>query len=307
MLLNFLNKEGSLLNIYILPNLKKDNSEKYVRKAAGILKCNSTELSMSEKYSSDFSDVDFITFSKEDELASKCDIILAVGGDGTILKASAIACKYNKPILGLNCGRLGFMCTLEHNELNLLNNLCNGDYVIQKRIMLDGKIIKTDGGIKTFTALNDIVVSKPFHSKISDFEVSKSGKIVSSIRADGLIFSTPTGATAYSLSAGGPIIEPDMECIEFTPICPHSLLSRTMIFSKSSKLTVKFFTNSDECFGLSVDGVTKDDISSQDILTISASEKYIKLIDIKGGSFFDSVNSKLMRPLKAVMEDSDNV
>lgn len=295
------------MNIYILPNLKKDNSELYIRNAVRILRNNNAVLSMSEKYQADFSDLGFIEFSSEDELVSKCDIILAVGGDGTILKASSAASKYKKPILGLNCGRLGFMCTLEHNELDLLNNLCKGDYVIQKRIMLDGEIRKQNGEKKTFTALNDIVVSKPPHSKISDFEVSKSGKVVSSIRADGLIFSTPTGATAYSLSAGGPIIEPDMECIEFTPICPHSLLSRTLIFSKSSKLKVKFFTNSSECFGLSVDGNTSDDISSKDVLTISASDKFIELIDIKGGSFFDSVNSKLMRPLKAIMEDSENV
>lgn len=295
------------MNIFIFPNLKKDNCEKYVREAIDILKKNEAELSMECKYKSVFSDLNFITFSKIDELASKCDIILAVGGDGTILKSSAVACKYDKPILGLNCGRLGFMCTLEHSDIELLNNICNSDFEIQNRIMLDGVVTKSNGEQKMYTALNDIVVSKPQHSKISDFEVSKSGKVVSSIRADGLIFSTPTGATAYSLSAGGPIIEPDMECIEFTPICPHSLLSRTLIFSKSSKLFVKFYTNSDECFGLSVDGVSKEDISSQDVLTISASEKYIKLIDIKGGSFFDSVNSKLMRPLKAVMEDSDNV
>lgn len=295
------------MNIYIFPNLQKDNSELYIRKAVDILRKNNAELFMLKKYQTDFSDLDFITFLDEDKLVSQCDVILAVGGDGTILKASSVASMYEKPILGLNCGRLGFMCTLEHNELELLENLCKGDYVINKRIMLDGEITKKDGSKKIFTALNDIVVSKPPHSKISDFEVSKSGKIVSSIRADGLIFSTPTGATAYSLSAGGPIIEPDMECIEFTPICPHSLLSRTMIFSKASKLSVKFFTNSDECFGLSVDGVTKDDISSKETLTISSSEKHIKLIDIKGGSFFDSVNSKLMRPLKAVMEDSDNV
>lgn len=295
------------MNIFIFPNLKKDNCEKYVREAVDILIKNGAELSMEFKYKSVFSDLNFITFSKIDELASKCDIILAVGGDGTILKSSAAACKYDKPILGLNCGRLGFMCTLEHSDIELLNNICNSDFEIQNRIMLDGVVTKSNGEQKMFTALNDIVVSKPQHSKISDFEVSKSGKVISSIRADGLIFSTPTGATAYSLSAGGPIIEPDMECIEFTPICPHSLLSRTLIFSKASKLFVKFYTNSDECFGLSVDGVSKEDISSQDVLTISASEKYIKLIDIKGGSFFDSVNSKLMRPLKAVMEDSDNV
>ncbi len=295
------------MNIYILPNLQKDNSGFYVREAVKILKENNAELSMSEKYLTDFSDLNIIEFSDEEKLVSNCDIILAVGGDGTILKASLAASKYDKPILGLNCGRLGFMCTLEHNELDLLNNLCKNNFDVQKRIMLDGEVIKQDGSKKSFTALNDIVVSKPPHSKISDFEVSKSGKVVTSIRADGLIFSTPTGATAYSLSAGGPIIEPDMECIEFTPICPHSLLSRTMIFSKTSKLSVKFFTNSNECFGLSVDGVTNDDISSKDILKISASDKYIKLIDIKGGSFFDAVNSKLMRPLKAVMEDSDNV
>ncbi len=296
-----------MLNIFISPNLNKDNSERYTREAIKLLKNHNAELSVSDKYKAVFSELDFIRFSDEEDLISQCDIILAVGGDGTILKTAYKASKYEKPILGLNCGRLGFMCMLEHDELELLNNLFIGDYEIQKRIMLDGEIIKKNGKTKAFRALNDIVVSKPPHSKISDFEISKSGKIVSSIRADGLIFSTPTGATAYSLSAGGPIIEPDMECIEFTPICPHSLLSRTLIFSRSSKLSVKFYTNSGERFGLSVDGVTEDDISSEDILNITASEKYIKLIDIKGGSFFDSVNSKLMRPLKAVMEDNDNV
>ena len=138
------------MNIYILPNLKKDKSELYVREAAKILEQNGAELSMSEKYKTDFSDITFIEFSDEDRLVSKCDIILAVGGDGTILKASLSASKYDKPILGLNCGRLGFMCTLEHNEIDLLNNLCNGDFAVQKRIMLDGEINRQDGRKKVF-------------------------------------------------------------------------------------------------------------------------------------------------------------
>ena len=143
------------MNIYILPNFKKDNSELYVRNAVSILRKNNAELSMPKKYQADFSDLDFIEFSNEDELVSKCDIILAVGGDGTILKASAAASKYDKPILGLNCGRLGFMCTLEHNELELLDNLCNGDYEFQRRIMLDGEIFKPNGENKTFNILPD--------------------------------------------------------------------------------------------------------------------------------------------------------
>ena len=244
-----------------------------------------------------------VVFLDVETCAEKCDIIIAVGGDGTILSASNLACLCNKRLLGINCGRLGFMANLEYNELELLNNLLNGNFSTEKRMMLD--IVVNRKGIKeSYTVLNDVVISKPGKSKIADFSVVKNGIPVSHIRADGVIFSTPTGATAYSLSAGGPIIEPDMECFEFTPICPHTLLSRTIIFSKNTKLTVGFSSScGDASFNIFADGTELDSIASDDSVEISLSDRYIELIDIKGGSFFNSVTNKLMKPLKSISEE----
>ena len=154
----------------------------------------------------------------------------------------------------------------------------------------------------TFHALNDVVISKRHNSKIADFEVSKEGVIISSLRADGIIFSTPTGATAYSMSAGGPIIEPDLECIEFTQICPHSLFARSMVFSASSELTVRCHANLDAKAMVTVDGENVFEIGVNDRIIVQRSEYSIELIDLIGGSFFNSVNSKLMQPLKGMRE-----
>lgn len=289
------------MKAYLIPNLSKNNSYSYTLEAVDVLLKSGISIFMSNSLIVNFSKVESkITFDEEDKLIIDADIIICIGGDGTILNSAPLAAKYKKPLLGINCGNLGFMCTIEHNDIHLLKHLAKGEYEEKKRIMIDAVVTKSDGTKTTYTALNDIVISKPHHSKISDFEISKDGLLVSSVRADGLIFSTPTGSTAYSLSAGGPILEDEMECIEFTPICVHSLMSRSIVFSKNSKLIVKLFTNCDQTFGFSFDGILCDDLTKDDTITISMSDKYIKLIDIKGGSYFDAINNKLMKPIKAI-------
>ncbi len=291
--------------VFIFPNLDKKNCDKTVRSACEFLSQRDVTIYMSEFYEVRFSDIKGIVFEDENICAERCDIIIAIGGDGTILSASSLACEYQKKLLGINCGRLGFMATLEHDELYLLENLLSGSYHTEKRHMLDVLIKRKDSSDR-ISVLNDIVISKPAKMKIADFVVKKSDCYVSHLRADGLIFSTPTGATAYSLSAGGPILEPDMECFEFTPICPHTLLSRTMIFSKNTSLEVSFennYENKEQSLCLIADGNELDTISSSDRVYISMSDKFIELIDIRGGNFFMSVTNKLMRPLKSSEEE----
>lgn len=292
------------MNVFLMPNLDKKNCYDTVISVSKFFYFHSVNVFMSEFYEAKFSGLTGVTFDDEDTCARKCDIIIAVGGDGTILSASSLAYLHQKKLLGINCGRLGFMANLEHDELELLENLLNGNFSTEKRMMLDVVINRKDKKEK-YIVLNDIVISKPFQSKIADFVVNKNGIPVSHIRADGVIFSTPTGATAYSLSAGGPIIEPDMECFEFTPICPHTLLSRTMIFSKNTKLTVSFSSSSEceELFNLTADGTELDKIKSDESMEVSLSSHFIELIDIKGGSFFNSVTNKLMKPLKSISEE----
>ena len=291
------------MHIFIFPNLDKKNCEKTVRFACDFLSAHGAKIYMSEEYEKSFCDIKAVQFMEESLCAEKCDIIIAIGGDGTILSASSLACEHKKKLLGINCGRLGFMATLEHDELHLLNNLLDGNYHTEKRHMLDVVIQKRDKS-KRISVLNDIVISKSERTKIADFMVRKSDCCVSHLRADGLIFSTPTGATAYSLSAGGPILEPDMECFEFTPICPHTLMSRTMIFSKNTSLEVSFesFEGNEQSLCIIADGNELGTLDISDRVYISMSDKFIELIDIRGGNFFMSVTNKLMRPLKSPEE-----
>ncbi len=292
------------MNVFIMPNLDKKNCYDTVISASKFFYSHSVCVFMSTSYETKFSGLLGVTFDVEDICAQKCDIIIAVGGDGTILSASSLACFHRKKLLGINCGRLGFMANLEHDELELLENLLDGNFSTEKRMMLD-VIVNRKNEKEKHIALNDIVISKPMQSMIADFIVTKNDIPVSHIRADGVIFSTPTGATAYSLSAGGPIIEPDMECFEFTPICPHTLLSRTMIFSRNTKLTVRFSSSvgCEASFNLTADGMELNTITSDESVEVSLSSNYIELIDIKGGSFFNSVTNKLMKPLKSISEE----
>lgn len=219
-----------------------------------------------------------------------CDMIITIGGDGTILHHGKNAAKLNKPLIGINTGTLGFMTGLEIGELDLLKRLgSKKNYSICSRMMFDVEVNN-----ETYLALNDAVFLKDLDSKLPQFKVSASGSTVSEIRADGIILSTPTGSTAYALSAGGPIIEPWLNCIEFTPICAHTLFGRPMIFSAENPVTVEF----DRKVFLSVDGDKGIKLAKNGLATIKKSSLKLSLIDLKGGSFYTSVHDKLMKPLK---------
>lgn len=286
------------MNIFIFPNLGKANCKEYVVKAFEVLSDNGCTVFIENEYKSAFSSLEGLVFDSYDNCISECDVVVAVGGDGTILKCAIDCAKNNKAVLGINCGRLGFMASLEHTQIDRLEKLVKGEIRHSKRMLINAEITDKSGKKLSFCALNDVVLSKSENCKIADFEVSRNGQVVSSLRADGIIFSTPTGSSAYSMSAGGPIIEPDMECIEFTQICAHSLFARTMIFGTSSVITAKCKTRDDAYAKVVVDGNTVYKLSDFDTITIKCSDDHVDIIDINGDSFFTSVNKKLMQPLK---------
>jgi NAD+ kinase len=286
------------MKIFIYPNLLKQNSRRYTEEACGVLISENAELCMEDCYREVFGDLYDIAYRPLEECVSDCDVIVVTGGDGTILRCSSYASRYNKPILGINCGTLGFMASLEYTEIEKLRLLCRGEYTVTDRMMLSVTVRRENGETLSADALNDAVITKGEDCKIADFEVKKSGSVISSLRADGVIFSTATGATAYSLSAGGPIIEPDMECIEFSQICAHSLFARSIVFSPNTSLSVHCHCHNDSHSILTVDGAQLAKISNRDIVLIKRSELVTSIIDITGGSFFPTVNRKLMTPLK---------
>ena len=172
-----------------------------------------------------------------EELFKVCDIAITVGGDGTIIHAAKYAAHFDKPLIGVNVGRLGFAADIEIDGISELTRILNGDYSVEERILFDVEVIK-NGVSKNYLAVNDAVIARGQLSKIIDLQVTLDNEEIAKYRADGLLFSTPTGSTAYSLSAGGPIIAPQLDCILMTPVCPHSLFSRSVIFDGNSVLTV---------------------------------------------------------------------
>ena len=281
------------MNVLICANLKKDKSREIVLQVSRILNQNNITVFLDENYKT-IVNQSYIVYGKEEEMLSQCDMLITVGGDGTILKWGRKAAACNKPLLGVNTGRLGFMATLECDELIKLSKLKDKDYTISKRMLLN--ITLSNG--ENYLAVNDIVFSKTRYSKLPEFCVCAGDFEVTKIRADGIIFSTPTGSTAYSLSAGGPIISPDANCIEFTPLCAHSLFGRPMIFADDTEITVSFSAYENSGVIISVDGDDDIDFAEGETATIRKSELSLELIDINGGSFYNSVHNKLMRSLK---------
>ncbi|MCH5323660.1 MAG: NAD(+)/NADH kinase [Eubacterium sp.] len=280
------------MKAFICSNLKKNNSMDTVSRLCKELNALGSTPMMAEEFDKYFSD-EKIVFGNEEQLIKECDLLITVGGDGTILKWGRKAAAANKPLLGINTGRLGFMATLECDELHKLKKLADGDYSISRRMLLDVTVAG-----QTYIAVNDIVFSKSRFAKLPEFAVSTGDFEVTKIRADGIIFSTPTGSTAYSLSAGGPIIQPDAECIEFTPLCAHTLFGRPMIFSAGSDLKVSFSGYENSEVILSIDGDDDINIVEGETVSIRKSDLVLNLIDIDGGSFYEAVHNKLMRPLK---------
>lgn len=285
-----------ILKIVLFPNFGKKNALSTAIKCCDILNDLGTEIFAADCYKTEFAEKNFVKFGKIEEIAEKCDIIIAIGGDGTILKASAYASSFDKPLMGINTGRLGFMASMEIDELDMLSRLKTRDYTVETRMMIDAAVMRDSKIISEHTALNDVVISR-LYSKITDYTVFTDGIAVSSIRSDGMVFATPTGSTAYALSAGGPILEPCTECIQLTPICPHSLFSRTMVFTAERTLEVRHYADDDLVY-FSVDGKKNCQILKNDTLIIKKSLKKLRLIDIKGNSFFNAVNNKLMNPIK---------
>jgi NAD+ kinase len=227
----------------------------------------------------------------ESEIYSSAEIIVVLGGDGTILHTAKKASDYDKPVLGVNIGRLGFMAGLEINELEKLNVLLNGDFSIDERMLLKIEFDRRPGTV--YYALNDAVVSRGALSRIIDIEMSCDGRFAGGYRADGVVVSTPTGSTAYSLSAGGPVIDPSLESIAVTPICPHSLISRTVLFKPEKVIGLKVKDLKETEAYLTVDGQDSVKLDENEEVLISRAKRKAKLIKIKDTAFYEVLYNKL--------------
>lgn len=224
-----------------------------------------------------------------DEIIEKCDVIISVGGDGTIIHAA----KFGKPILGINAGRIAFMAGLEPTELDMLSKLVDGNYEIDRRMMLKAEVCDENGNaLSTHYCVNDAVVARGLQIKMDDFTIEHNGEILNNYTADGIIIATPTGSTAYSLSAGGPVVDPQIESILLTPICTHSLFSRSLIFKPDSEFKIYSSKEGSE-IGLSCDGESTIFVNDKCYVKITRAQMCGEFIRIKNDNFLEILNRKL--------------
>ena len=233
-----------------------------------------------------------IRFSRLDRELPGADMLVCFGGDGTLLHTAKTATRQGIPVLGVNIGTMGFMAELESGELSQLARIANDDYTIDNRMMLDVTVHRDRDIIFHDLCLNDVAITKGAVARIVHLKVQCDGVQAMECGGDGIIVATPTGSTAYSLSAGGPIVEPDAHSILITPICAHDVASRCIVVSDKRTVSVTMTQNARRNAYLSVDGGRTLRMNMGDVATIRTSNLCTKLVRLKDRSFFDVVNMK---------------
>lgn len=270
----------------VLPNLDKRGAVEIVEKMSVIFRNNGVTALLPDSICAS----GYKLVPKE-EICKQADVIITVGGDGTIIRYAKLAAQYDKAVLGINAGRLGFLAMLEGNQLELLDRLKAGNYTVEERMTLDVTVTENGKEIGNYSALNDVVITSGFISRLIDITAFIDEESIY-YRADGLIISTPTGSTAYSMSAGGPIVDPTTENIILTPICSHSLNAKPIIFGSNKEIRFRATTSKRCEIYLSVDGRKALTIKPGIEITVKKSEKSVKLIKLNGRSFYSTLSEK---------------
>lgn len=285
------------MTVVLSPNPYRDRGLKAAQSAKRILEQNGVEVMVCLPFTLEEGSrvelpkgVDFVPLK---EGLAKADILVCFGGDGTILHAAKDAEVYKVPILGVNMGSVGFMAELEYGELSQLSKLPAGRYSIEERMMLDVRAVRGGKTIFHDVALNDAVVTKGAVARVVDLSVYGDKVLISEFAGDGVIVSTPTGSTAYAMSAGGPIVEPTAQSIIFTPICAHALQAKAFVLDSERLVSVRMGVNSRKSAYLSVDGGRAFKLLPTDRVEITKSQRQTRLVKLTGRSFYELINQKL--------------
>ena len=280
--------------VILTPNPYRDKNFRTVREAMTVLKESGMDVRVCLPCDVDksFDLPKDIYFSRLDRELPKADLVVCFGGDGTILHMAKAATRYDIPILGVNIGTMGFMAELESSELQELRRLATGECSIDRRMMLDVTVMRDRDIIFHDICLNDAAITKGAVARIVHLGVQCDGVQALECGGDGIIVATPTGSTAYNLSAGGPIVEPEAHSIIITPICAHDVGSRGIVASENRVITVCLTQNARRNAYLSVDGGKALKINMGDQITIRKSRLSTQLLRLKNRSFYDVVNMK---------------
>jgi len=277
------------MRIELCPNPLKDRGYHYTRKVADYLLAHGVELWLP-------ADAPPICGAKIGVCPSP-DMLFVLGGDGSIMRAAKRAATQNLPILGINLGRVGYLAEINADEIGLLDKIFRDEFVIEHRMMLDVAVARQGEPLITGrNALNDAVVSHGRVSRLLATEVLCGGNSLGHYHSDGFIAATPTGSTAYSLSAGGPILDPSLRGIALTPICPHSLTARPIIVPEESEIEIRYLSPVDDTAHLTVDGEEAAALLPSDSVIIRRSARTTRLVRLlrdRNKSFYDILREKM--------------
>ena len=282
-------------NVTLIPGEKKHIPDCEIEKIIRLLSEMSCNVIMDGRFEgSSFCSFASVITVPGSELYIDSDLIIVMGGDGSVIEAARTSADYEVPIVGINFGRLGFLAELEVNETDMLRRIIEGNFKVEERMMLDVSVIRS--GQETFLpypCLNDVVLSNGPVSRLSGFDLYCDGMYISRYSADGIVISTPTGSSAYSMSAGGPLISQAMECICATPICPHSFTLRPVVLMGDSVIEIKNAACRENSMYITADGRENTEIFSGDTVVIKKSAKKTRLVRVKDGGFVSVLHRKL--------------
>ena len=279
------------MTVYISPNPGKAMAYGISQRAAQILLTHGARVLMQTDLKA-VCDTMGVEYLPQEECLEKTDVILTIGGDGTILHEANLSLEYRKPILGINLGRCGFLATCEVNEMEQkLSAVARGDYLLDNRMLLYVRVLGDDSW--EGHALNDVVITKGRLQQAIDFSIYCDDILVEHYRGDGVIVATPTGSTAYSLAAGGPILDSQTKGVVVTPICPHSLASPAMVFAQERKINICVGQVADEEVFVSCDGAAGYSLRAGATAEVRLSDQIVQLITFSKADQSQAIDQKL--------------
>lgn len=278
----------------LIPNMTRQNAPDVTKQVLKELENLKASVFLNDEFSAVFGEDEYITYCDVETAVAECDVVITVGGDGTFIKSAKLSAEKNKPLLCINAGKLAYLAGLESTELTLLKDVVEGKFKTEKRMMMKASIIDKSGEIIYHSnCLNDAVVSRCGNIRIMNLSIDCNGSHLMDYSADGVIVSTPTGSTAYSFSAGGPVIEPQIDSMLITPVCCHSFFSRSVVLRPDSVLEVRH-DNSGEAM-LSCDGEEPVLVPTYAVVRIEISEKKAEFVKVKNDTFIDILNKKMTK------------
>lgn len=278
--------------IGLVLNKQKKNAVNVVEKVISLLEARGIEYILEKKSAAALNISDSKKYGEYAELRERAEKVIIFGGDGTFLHTANHFLGTDIPLLGVNLGKLGFLTEIETDEIEeALQYLDDGNYIIEKRMVLKASVVRNNKEVCSIDALNDAVIHRGAKSRMVSIDLYINDEIVNSYRADGIITATPTGSTAYSLSAGGPIVHPNIRSILVTPICPHTFYMRPMVIPDTEKL--KIIAHGDSSLKLTADGQHNCSLKSDDKVKIAAAADELSIIKLPEKTFYTILHKKM--------------